>query len=255
MHSNNVGQVGRVRRGGLVVGRGGGSWTRHGAVPTGFVKGGGEDVGEAVGGGEAVDEAGDLSGELDGRTLDLADELEEGCHDAEGDDALAQAVDSPKEGGQIAGGEAYLDHGAREERTVVAPQDEAEKPVLEAVEVADGGRSSGEGPVDEAEAEVFLGEGVGGGFEAADVEGEAVESTHEGFSQQEGEGHDGDHYDGQPPIEHGHEEEGCKELHGGDKGRGGCGGGKVGEGVDIFFHALHDVGGVAAPGVGGVHGT
>ena len=69
-----------------------------------------------------MDQGRDLLGYLGDRTLDLSDELEEGCHRTEGDGLCCDAGDSPGEGCDVACGEAEGDHRTGEE-VVVVPVD------------------------------------------------------------------------------------------------------------------------------------
>ena len=69
-----------------------------------------------------MDQSRDLLGYLGDRTLDLSDELEEGCHRTEGDGFCCDASDSPGEGCDVACREAEGDHRTGEE-VVVVPVD------------------------------------------------------------------------------------------------------------------------------------
>lgn len=151
------------------------------------------------------------------------------------------ARDSPREGRDVAGRKAQLDDRAGEEIIAVPVDGLLLEVVLELPEGAY--RMAGilhrgyECPV----LDVFLDMGLDAAVSAADLSRKPAHALDVAAAEEEGYGHDHDHYGGETPVEVAEEEEGGGELDGSREQRRHRAGKGVGHTGDIAFQAVQHV--------------
>lgn len=113
-----------------------------------------------------------------------------------------------------------------------------------------GPRRGTESGGDEPVAQMLLRVSVDMRVERPDMARDPPHAPKIALADKQGQRHDGDHYNGQTPVEHGKQREGGAELKKGDYGGRDSRGYKIGHGVGVLFHAFGDIGRMGRAAVG-----
>ena len=167
---------------------------------------------EPVDGSRGIDEARDLAGQADERTLDLADQLEEGGHHTIGRGPVPDAESAPNERRSIARVEGDAHDGPGDDIEPGPAQNLVIFRLLQVVEPSFGHALPFHGLDDGLVLQAFLDVALDPAFALADVPGQFAHFAEEYLAEEHEDRHDQDQDQRQPPVHEAHEHDGGNKL-------------------------------------------